>query len=400
MITCRDIYNLNLDGVTLLTEAGLDNMVSWTYIVQGKPYELQMNRGDFALLQIDYINYDMTSVFETMLELHDLGISGMAVSVIEDQEPIPDTMIQQAAQLQIPLFYISWYGASFGVITHSVGKLLLETGVKNKREGDFLYNLLFGYDINQKYIDKISNQFSLNFSKPYRVGIVIVNRKYGSNLEQDEHTYEFYADSLNREIQGIKNTPLFMKFLNKFVLLFEAKPNHEVEHEIEAILKELDTRPQFSGRIHSICILGTAYKDPRKFSASYTEAKSLIPQLEYLPNPKNKKVLSASTMGIYKYMFNSGNQEQIYSYCDRRLQKLEEYDHSNGTYLQDTLMEYYMHGFNISRTAEALYIHRNSLLYRLNKIAELLDVELDDYMEYLDLLNCILVKRFMFNNEL
>lgn len=85
MITCRDIYNLNLDGVTLLTEEGLDNMVSWIYIVQGKPYELQMNRGDFALLQIDYINYDMKSTSETMQELHDLGISGMAVSVIEDQ---------------------------------------------------------------------------------------------------------------------------------------------------------------------------------------------------------------------------------------------------------------------------------------------------------------------------
>lgn len=400
MITCRDIYNLNLDGVTLLTEEGLDNMVSWIYIVQGKPYELQMNRGDFALLQIDYINYDMKSTSETMQELHDLGISGMAVSVIEDQEPIPDSMIQQAMQLQIPLFYVSWHGASFGVITHSVGKLLLETGVKNKREGDFLYNLLFGYDINQKYIDKISNQFSLNFSKPYRVGIVIVNRKYGPNLEQDEHMYEFYADSLNREIQGIKNTLLFMKFLNKFVLLFESKQNHEVEHEIEKIMKALDNRPQFRGKIQSICILGTAYSDPRKFGASYTEAKSLIPQLDYLPNPKNKKVLSASTMGIYKYMFNSGNQEQIYSYCNRRLHKLEEYDHSNGTFLQDTLVEYYMHGFNISRTAEALYIHRNSLQYRLNKIAELLNVELDDYMEYLDLINCILVKRFMFNNEL
>ena len=43
-----------------------------------------------------------------------------------------------------------------------------------------------------------------------------------------------------------------------------------------------------------------------------------------------------------------------------------------------------------------MYIHRNSLLYRLKKIEELLDIETDDYMEYLDLLNCVLVKRFMF----
>ena len=44
MITCRDINNLRLDGVELLTgEAGLERMVSWTYIVQTKPYKDHMN---------------------------------------------------------------------------------------------------------------------------------------------------------------------------------------------------------------------------------------------------------------------------------------------------------------------------------------------------------------------
>ena len=49
------------------------------------------------------------------------------------------------------------------------------------------------------------------------------------------------------------------------------------------------------------------------------------------------------------------------------------------------------------KTAEELFIHRNSLQYRLNKIQELVDFELDDYMEYLDVVNCILIKRLMFS---
>ena len=45
MITCRDVNNLSLDGVELLTgEAGLDRMVSWTYMVQTKPYKDQIGR--------------------------------------------------------------------------------------------------------------------------------------------------------------------------------------------------------------------------------------------------------------------------------------------------------------------------------------------------------------------
>lgn len=51
MITCRDVNNLRLDGVELLTgEAGLDRMVSWTYMVQTKPYKDHMNPGNFALI--------------------------------------------------------------------------------------------------------------------------------------------------------------------------------------------------------------------------------------------------------------------------------------------------------------------------------------------------------------
>ena len=86
-------------------------------------------------------------------------------------------------------------------------------------------------------------------------------------------------------------------------------------------------------------------------------------------------------MGIYKYMFNSGNQEEILNYCNETLRKLEEYDHANGTALQETLLSYYINGFNAGKTAEALFIHRNSLQYRMNKIEELLEIGLDDYME-------------------
>ena len=397
MITCRDILNLKLDGVELVAgEKGLERMVSWSYMVQTRPYADHMNQGNFALIVVDYVRFDFDEVACTMEELNTLGISGLAISVVDDREWLPQSIIDRANELELPLFYVRWEGASFVDISQSIGSLIVETGVQNKRTGDYLYNLLFGYAINDKYVEKISGQFGLDFTKPYRVGIIVVDRKYGINLEQDEHTYEYYANCLNREVNNMKGNPMFMRFLNKFVLLFEAREDKEIERELESVLRELDDRPQFKGLIKSTCILGAAYRDPRNFGQSYQEAKSLVPKKEMLPNPKHKKVLSASSMGIYKYMFNSGNQTEILNYCNEKLNKLEEYDHANGTFLQETLLAYYMNGFSIGKTAEALYIHRNSLQYRINKIEELLEVELDDYMEYLDLLNCILVKRLMF----
>lgn len=398
MVTCEDVSNLNLDGVQLVAgEKGLSRMVSWTYMVQTKPYAARMNQGNFALLVVDYLRFDFEEAARAMEELNRHGISGLAISVLDDREPIPQSMIQRADELELPLFYIRWEGASFVDITQSIGNLIVQSGYQNKRIGDYLYNLLFGYDINEKYAEKISGQFGLYFSKLYRVGIIVIDRKYGVNLEQDEHNYEFYSDCLNYEVNNMEDRPMFMRFLNKFVLLFEAREDKKIEHELERMLRAIDSRPQFKGLIKSTCILGAAYHDPRNFGLSYQEAKELIPKKDILPNPKNKKVLSASSMGIYKYMFNSGNQEEILNYCNETLRKLEEYDHANGTALQETLLSYYINGFNAGKTAEALFIHRNSLQYRMNKIEELLEIGLDDYMEYLNLINCILIKKLMFS---
>ena len=398
MVTCEDILNLKLDGMQLIAgKKGLHRMVSWTYMVQTRPYADHMNRGNFALIVVDYVRFDYEEAARSMEELNELGISGLAVSTVDDREDVPQSMIDRANELELPLFYIRWEGASFVDIAQSIGSLIVQTGVENKKTGDYLYNLLFGYEINDKYVEKISGQFGLDFSRPYRVGVIVIDRKYGVNLEQDEHTYEYYADCLNREVNNMKGSSMFMRFLNKFVLLFEARENKEIEHELERILRRLDDKPQFKGLIRSTCILGAAYKDPRDFGQSYQEAKNLIAKKDILPNPKNKKVLSASSMGIYKYMFNSGNQAEILDYCNEKLRTLEEYDHANGTFLQDTLLAYYMNGFSVGKTAEALFIHRNSLQYRINKIEELLGMELDDYMEYLNLINCILIKRLLFS---
>ena len=397
MVTCRDINNLKLDGMELIAgESGLNRVVSWFYMVQTKSYEDHMNQGNFALIVVDGVRFDFDGLEDTMEELNGLGISGLAVSVEEDREKIPDYIIERADELELPLFWVRWKGASFVDISQSIGNLINQSDIFNKRTGDYLYNLLFGYDVNDRYVEKISGQFGLDFSKPYRVGIIAVDRKYGVNLEQDEHIYEYYANCLNQAVIRMKGHPMFMRFLNKFVLLFEARKDKEIERELEKMLHDLDENPSFRGVIQSTCILGAAYTDPGKFGQSYQEAKNLIPKKDQLPNPSHKKVLSASTLGIYKFMFHSDNQGEILEYCNSKLDKLEEYDHANGTFLKETLLAYYMNGFNTVKTAEALFIHRNSLMYRLKKIEELLEIELTDYMEYLDLINCILVKQWMF----
>ena len=57
---------------------------------------------------------------------------------------------------------------------------------------------------------------------------------------------------------------------------------------------------------------------------------------------------------------------------------LVDYDHHRGSDLIKTLTVYFDTGTNASETADRLFLHRNSLLYRLERIGELTGLNLKE----------------------
>ena len=62
-----------------------------------------------------------------------------------------------------------------------------------------------------------------------------------------------------------------------------------------------------------------------------------------------------------------------------RFLALLEADRESSFPMTDTLRRYLENGRNLQRTAEALSIHKNTMLYRLNRIREYIDVDADDF---------------------
>ena len=58
---------------------------------------------------------------------------------------------------------------------------------------------------------------------------------------------------------------------------------------------------------------------------------------------------------------------------------LEEYDRKNDTQFSQTLCCFLKNNCSYIETAKELYIHRSTLLYRLNRIRELTELDLDNY---------------------
>ena len=69
--------------------------------------------------------------------------------------------------------------------------------------------------------------------------------------------------------------------------------------------------------------------------------------------------------------------------CSEKLLKLQEYDRTHNTDYMDTLRVYLDCNLNIMQSARQLYIHRSTMLYRLEKVKQILESALDDPEELL-----------------
>ena len=82
--------------------------------------------------------------------------------------------------------------------------------------------------------------------------------------------------------------------------------------------------------------------------------------------------------GIYVMFRTVAEREDLSRYLHPALPKLSAYDTENNTNLEETLHTYLRYSCNTTDTAKALFLHGNSVIYRLKRVEELCDIDLDD----------------------
>lgn len=97
------------------------------------------------------------------------------------------------------------------------------------------------------------------------------------------------------------------------------------------------------------------------------------------------RVFFYKDQGIYTLISHVDDDRILDAYVKAKLGKLLRYDELNGGNLCETLENYLSHGCNSKRTAQDMFIHRNTLNYRMKKIGEILDLDFEDLDQCLDL---------------
>jgi purine catabolism regulator len=103
---------------------------------------------------------------------------------------------------------------------------------------------------------------------------------------------------------------------------------------------------------------------------------------------------------IYHLLQGSFTSEQLTGLYQEHLGILEAFDKANNSNLLETLECYLNHALNVSQTAKSLFIHRNTMFYRLDQIKELLQVDFNAPGDCYQLKTGFYIRKLLFPSTL
>ena len=125
---------------------------------------------------------------------------------------------------------------------------------------------------------------------------------------------------------------------------------------------------------HLLVGVSNVFSQVSKFAEYFEQAREV---LKFANRPKQTEpILYYLDHALYMMLDRIDDGKFLAQCYHPALQRLAAYDQKNGTDLLPTLNTYTMTGFNKTNTAKELYIHRNTVNYRIQQIEQLCGIDL------------------------
>lgn len=127
------------------------------------------------------------------------------------------------------------------------------------------------------------------------------------------------------------------------------------------------------------------------YHRGFAEANEALQMGQHL-NPEGG-VTHFNDLGIYRYLYKIARMDDLPDIYQTQIESIASYDQRKGADLLTTLETYLECAGNLTRTSERLFVHRNTLIQRLERLQSLCTVELQERSNWLTLQVAIKVYR-------
>ena len=170
-------------------------------------------------------------------------------------------------------------------------------------------------------------------------------------------------------LENISHNCSFFYYDGCFVLVCNNLPEDITEHVIIDFQKRMSLRmPEVRYNIG----VGSRIKDLSNMNAAYKRARAALDMAVHI----DRRCMKFDDMGVYRLLSLVPDRAILREMSDDLLAPLIHYDQKNDGRLLETLEKYFLYQGSFTAMAENMYTHRNTLMYRMNKIKKLLGTDL------------------------
>lgn len=249
-----------------------------------------------------------------------------------------------------------------------MAKLKAVSETEKRLRGTFLDRLLIG-DVSQQEAIRQGERFDHDMNAVHMALVMSWRNDQELSNRRLETTINSILDSQRAKAL------VWQREREKEVVVFHASDTDDpIDYSLklaEAFAKEINR--QFPNARVAIG-LGQPAKDVGAWRNSYRDA---VQARDLAVRLQTDTPLYIGDLGVYQLILSLNDREKLTEFYKHILGTLIEYDMRQNADLVKTLEAFFTCHGNLSQTAEMLIVHRNTLLYRMNRINDIADIDLN-----------------------
>jgi len=402
-IYVKDILKLDsLRKIDLVGgEAGLEKCIEWIYVAECFEDPLEgikwLQGGEIIFITGVGIKGNMNILIELIKGIREKNGAGLIVNIGPYIESISEEVIKIANDLEIPLLTLPWE-VKLVEVSREISNAIVLSRIEENSLTHFLSNILFGDgELEGDAIEKAA-YFGYNLAGECCICVIDIDgfeRFLKLKNLHDEVSISKIKITFRKIVQDIlEKHALKVPIIDKDdAVIFFNRAEENCMSRLDKALKEIKEaiKKRMDGLSVSVGI-GASYKDLKMMKQSLNEAELAIDSAKC--QGLDDTITKYKDIGIYGLLFSVKNKNVLENYFLDVLGQISNNDNSKDNNLLQILETYLNENCNITITAEKLFLHRNTLKYKIKKIEELLNCDLHNFED------CMKIKIALYINKI
>lgn len=261
---------------------------------------------------------------------------------------------------------VAEHGAAACALEMAKAKAISDT--EKRLRGTFLDRLLLG-DVSQQEAVRQGERFEHDMTQTH---IAIVLAWQGEKVPSNRRLETL----VNQIVAGQHASALvWQREKENELIVFHAT---DAENPIDTSMKLARAFAQELQRQYPSTRIAIGLGQPARDIAAWRNShRDAVQALELAARLQTDAPLYIGDLGVYQLILSLSDREKLVDFMNRTLGDLIDYDHRQRADLIKTLEAFFACHGNLSQTADMLIVHRNTLLYRMNRINEIAQIDLN-----------------------